>query len=128
LISHRYIGTRYVPNRIDFDQCKPLFESPSEPPFGLLSELPSELPSEPLIEPLSELLFKSLNKLLFELTLDEDIGSLEKFNNYQYNFTVRDSFDNWLSVNIFIHQYYLKHDFGYQIFQNNKDPHDSTVI
>jgi hypothetical protein len=21
LISHRYIGTRYVPDRIDFDQC-----------------------------------------------------------------------------------------------------------
>jgi hypothetical protein len=88
----------------------------SEPLSGSLSEPPSELPSEPLIEPLSEPLSKPLNESLFELTLDEDIDPLEQSNNYQYNLTVGDSFDNWSSVDTFMYQYCLEHGFGYQIF------------
>jgi len=48
--------------------------------------------------------------------------------NYQYNLIVGDCFDDWLSVNAFMHQYCLERDFGYQIFHSDKDPKDPTII
>ncbi|CAI2199785.1 3143_t:CDS:1, partial [Funneliformis geosporum] len=48
-------------------------------------------------------------------------------NNYQYNLTVEDRFDDWISVDTFMHQYCLERCFGYQIFRNDKE-HDPTII
>src|SRR3954470_8389392 len=49
-------------------------------------------------------------------------------NNYQYNLTVGDSFDDWSLVDTFMHQYCLERGFGYQIFRNDKDLNDPTII
>ncbi|CAG8844116.1 13212_t:CDS:2, partial [Gigaspora margarita] len=38
-----------------------------------------------------------------------------------------DPFDDWLSVDTFIHQYCLEHGFGYQIFCNDKDPDNPFI-
>ena len=48
--------------------------------------------------------------------------------NYQYNLAVGDCFDDWLSVDAFMHQYCLERGFGYQIFRSDKDPKDPTII
>ena len=45
---------------------------------------------------------------------------------YQYNLNVGDIFDNWQSVDTFIHQYCLEREFEYQVFRNDKD--DSLII
>src|ERR1051325_3185600 len=47
---------------------------------------------------------------------------------YQYNLHVGDIFDDWQSVNTFIHQYCLERGFGYQVFRNDKDQNDSSII
>ncbi|CAG8803275.1 17775_t:CDS:1, partial [Gigaspora rosea] len=47
---------------------------------------------------------------------------------YQYSLHIGSCFDNWLSVDSFIYNYCLKRGFGYQIFRNNKDPNDPTII
>ena len=49
-------------------------------------------------------------------------------NKYQYNLEVGDCFDDWSSVDTFIHQYCFERGFGYQVFRNDKDPIDSTII
>jgi hypothetical protein len=38
----------------------------------------------------------------------ESISNINSFNNYQYNFTVSDYFNDWLSVDAFIYNYYLE--------------------
>jgi hypothetical protein len=43
------------------------------------------------------------NFLHFESTFN-----INSFDNYKYNFTVNDYFDNWLSVNAFIYNYCLE--------------------
>ncbi|CAG8672965.1 22025_t:CDS:2, partial [Racocetra persica] len=73
------------------------------------------------------------NSLLFE---DDDnfntsSSSLTENDNnpsisYQYNLNVENYFDDWLSVDRFMHNYCLKRGFGYQIFCNDKDPNDSN--
>ncbi|CAG8624074.1 11694_t:CDS:2 [Dentiscutata erythropus] len=47
---------------------------------------------------------------------------------YQYNLRLGSCFDDWLSVDNFIHNYCLEQGFGYQIFRNDKDPNDPTII
>ncbi|CAG8727317.1 18899_t:CDS:2, partial [Dentiscutata erythropus] len=47
---------------------------------------------------------------------------------YQHNLYVNAYFDNWLSVDSFIHNYCLERGFGYQIFCNYKDPNDPIKI
>ena len=49
-------------------------------------------------------------------------------NKYQYNLEVGDCFDDWSSVDTFIHQYCFERGFGYQVFRSDKDPIDSTII
>src|SRR5687768_6937344 len=46
---------------------------------------------------------------------------------YQYNLYIGDSFDDWESVNRFMHEYCLERGFGYQIYRNDKDSHDHTI-
>ncbi|CAG8536388.1 16809_t:CDS:2 [Cetraspora pellucida] len=46
---------------------------------------------------------------------------------YQYNFQEGNTFDNWPSVEMFMHLYCLKCSFGYQVFRNNKDLNDSII-
>ncbi len=48
--------------------------------------------------------------------------------NYRYSLAIGDYFDDWLSVDAFIHQYCLERDFGYQIFHSDKDSKDPTII
>ncbi|CAB5216371.1 unnamed protein product [Rhizophagus irregularis] len=111
---------------------KPLFEIPfgplSEIPSEPLSEIPSELLPEIPFEPLPEVPSKLLPGLLSEplseplpeprfetyFELDENIDSLEQPNNYQYNLAIGDTFDNWESVNIFMHQYCLERGCNYE--------------
>ncbi|CAG8676205.1 12298_t:CDS:1 [Funneliformis caledonium] len=65
---------------------------------------------------------------------DSDIPTFELLNdisnpfNYQYNLAVGDSFDDWLSVDAFMHQYCFERGFGYQIFRSDKDLKDPTII
>ncbi|EXX56204.1 uncharacterized protein OCT59_015133 [Rhizophagus irregularis] len=90
----------------------------SEPPF-VSPVLPFVLPVEPLLT--SDDNFTDIEPLL---PLELSFGN----SNYQYNLAVGDSFDNWLLVNTFMHQYCLERGFKYQIFRNNKDSNDSTII
>ena len=46
---------------------------------------------------------------------------------YQYNLCVGDIFDDWISVDTFIHNYYLERGFGYQVYRNDKDIIDHSV-
>jgi hypothetical protein len=46
--------------------------------------------------------------------------------NYQYILCEGDSFDDWLSVDTFMHKYCLERGFGYQIFRNDKDSNSIT--
>ncbi|CAG8644087.1 7433_t:CDS:2, partial [Racocetra fulgida] len=46
---------------------------------------------------------------------------------YEYKLNVEDVFDDWSSVDTFIHQYCFERGFGYQTFRNDKDPNDSSV-
>lgn len=61
---------------------------------------------------------------------DDNIDPLSSTtsNKYQYNLEVGDCFDDWPSVDTFIHQYCFERGFGYQVFRSDKDPIDSTII
>ncbi|EXX68572.1 hypothetical protein RirG_103920 [Rhizophagus irregularis DAOM 197198w] len=65
-----------------------------------------------------------LDNNFFELT-----SNINSSNNYQYNLTVGDYFDDWSSVDAFIHNYCLERGFGYQICcsDKDKDPNDFTI-
>ncbi|CAG8678894.1 28795_t:CDS:2 [Gigaspora margarita] len=47
--------------------------------------------------------------------------------NYQYNLKEEDTFDDWQSIDKFMHLYCLERGFGYQIFRNDKDPNNSSI-
>jgi hypothetical protein len=59
----------------------------------------------------------------------ESTSNINSLNNYQYNLTVGDYFDDWSSVDAFIHNYCLERGFGYQICHSDKDknPNDFTI-
>src|SRR5581483_10871962 len=40
---------------------------------------------------------------------------------YQYNLCIGDNFDDWESVDRFMHKYCLERGFGYQVSRNDKD-------
>jgi len=74
----------------------------------------------------------SFSLIYFEQSNDsfDEINNSSIFSSltYQYNLYMNDKFDDWLSVNTFMHNYYKKQNFGYQIFHNNKDLNDPTII
>ena len=47
---------------------------------------------------------------------------------YQYNLNVGDTFDDWESVDKFMHGYCLERGFGYQIYRNDKDTNNHAII
>ncbi|CAG8781042.1 1738_t:CDS:1 [Gigaspora rosea] len=47
---------------------------------------------------------------------------------YQYNLSVENYFDDWPFVDRFIHNYCLERGFGYQVFRNDKDLNDPSII
>ncbi|CAG8832163.1 651_t:CDS:2, partial [Gigaspora margarita] len=47
---------------------------------------------------------------------------------YQYNLSVGNYFDDWPSVDRFMHNYCLERGFGYQVFRNDKDLNDPSII
>ena len=102
-------------------------ETPSKPSINpsleLLSEPSLELSPEPFSEPSSE----PSCETPFELPFEEHFESLSE-QVYQYNLTVGDYFDDWQSVDTFMHQYCLERGFGYQVYRNDKDPNDFTII
>ncbi|UZO08139.1 uncharacterized protein OCT59_028403 [Rhizophagus irregularis] len=59
---------------------------------------------------------------------DDNSETLNSSLIYQYNLYVGDIFDNWQSVDAFMHQYCLERRFGYQNFQNDKDSTNSLII
>ncbi|CAB5309920.1 unnamed protein product [Rhizophagus irregularis] len=91
-----------------------------------LSEPPFVSPVLPFVSPVEPLLTSDDNFTDIEtsLPLEPSFGN----SNYQYNLAVGDSFDDWLLVDTFMHQYCLERGFGYQIFRNDKDPNNSTII
>ena len=46
---------------------------------------------------------------------------------YQFNLNVGDTFNDWISVDTFIHNYCLERGFGYQISRNDKDSNDHSI-
>ncbi|PKK57564.1 hypothetical protein RhiirC2_797799 [Rhizophagus irregularis] len=50
------------------------------------------------------------------------------FSIYQYNLHIGDMFDDWMSVDKFMYNYCLKREFGYQIYRNDKDINDHSII
>jgi len=59
-----------------------------------------------LFNNISNFLFNDISNSSFNDISDFDIPNFELF--YQYNLTVGNCFDDWLSVDAFMHQYYLK--------------------
>jgi hypothetical protein len=111
-----------------FNDVFPNINSPYEPfdtdfttSFKPRSELP-EPSKSPSISP-DELSLESP-----ELTSDIPLEAPLNDNNYQYNLAVGDFFDDWLLVDTFMHQYCLERGFGYQIYRNDKDSEDPTII
>ena len=49
------------------------------------------------------------------------------YSTYQYNLAIGSSFDDWKSVDRFIHEYCLERGFGYQVYRNDKDLNDHTI-
>ncbi|CAB5211331.1 unnamed protein product [Rhizophagus irregularis] len=97
------------------------------PSLELLSESSLELSPESSSEPSSESSSESSCETPFELPFEEHFESLSE-QIYQYNLTVGDYFDDWQSVDTFMHQYCLERGFGYQVYRNDKDPNDFTII
>ena len=46
---------------------------------------------------------------------------------YQYNLRIGDKFDDWSSVDKFMHNYCLERGFGYQVSQNDKDLNNHSI-
>src|SRR5581483_6426137 len=100
----------------------PLSLKPSKPP-SVSSVLPSA------VSPVDKLSLTLDNNFTdIELPLTSELDSYSNNCSYQYNLAVGDSFDDWSLVDTFMHQYCLERGFGYQIFRNDKDPNDSTII
>ena len=61
--------------------------------------------------------------------IDDNFESISNLNSndYQYNLAEGDYFDDWESVDIFMHKYCLERGFGYQICRNEKNPNDFTI-
>ncbi|CAB5359713.1 unnamed protein product [Rhizophagus irregularis] len=85
-------------------------------------------------EPLSNDNFTNINispnpEQLLDDNFFETTSNINSSNNYQYNLTVGDYFDDWSSVDAFIHNYCLERGFGYQICRSDKDkdPNDFTI-
>ncbi|CAB5345802.1 unnamed protein product [Rhizophagus irregularis] len=102
-------------------------ETPSKPSINPSLELLSEPSLELSPEPSSELSSEPSCETPFELPFEEHFESLSE-QIYQYNLTVGDYFDDWQSVDTFMHQYCLERGFGYQVYRNDKDPNDFTII
>ena len=60
--------------------------------------------------------------------LNETSSHIVTSEEYQYNLHVGDNFDDWESVDTFIHQYCLERGFGDQVFRNDKDSKDHSII
>ncbi|CAB4434526.1 unnamed protein product [Rhizophagus irregularis] len=98
------------------------FKPSINPSLELLFKSSLELSPEPSSEPS----FKSSCRTPFELPFEDHFESLSE-QIYQYNLTVGDYFDDWQSVDTFIHQYCLEKEFGYQFYRNNKDSNDFGI-
>ena len=113
----------------------PLSLKPSKPP-SISSVLPSAVSPVDKLSLTSDNNFTDIELLLnldnnftdIELPLTSELDSYSNNCSYQYNLAVGDSFDDWSLVDTFMHQYCLERGFGYQIFRNDKDPNDSTII
>src|SRR5215469_5863687 len=64
-----------------------------------------------------------------EQLIDDNFESISNLNSndYLYNLAEGDYFNDWESVNIFMHKYCLERGFGYQICRSKKDPNDFTI-
>ena len=73
----------------------------------------------------------SSSSTYFEQSNDgfDEINNSSTFSSltYQYNLHTDDKFDDWSSVDTFIHNYCRERSFGYQIFRNDKDSNDPTI-
>ncbi|CAG8845476.1 25575_t:CDS:2, partial [Gigaspora margarita] len=78
-------------------------------------------------------LFKDGSNSLYDDNFITNSSLLTKNDNnlstsYQYNLSVGNYFDDWPSVNRFIYNYCLEQDFEYQVFRNDKDLNDPSII
>ncbi|GBC53931.1 protein FAR1-RELATED SEQUENCE 5-like [Rhizophagus irregularis DAOM 181602=DAOM 197198] len=75
-----------------------------------------------VVEPLSN----AIESIKLSEPLSNDTSTSD-YSTYQYNLTIGNSFDDWESVDRFIHKYCLERGFGYQVYQNDKDLNDHTI-
>ncbi|CAB4423179.1 unnamed protein product [Rhizophagus irregularis] len=90
------------------------------PPNNFLEE-PIEPPINSPIKPFIESLIEPLTEPQSPCT--DNLNTT----NYQYKHCVGDNFDDWLSVDTFMHKYCQERGFGYQIFRNDKDQNDRSI-
>ncbi|PKC53740.1 hypothetical protein RhiirA1_478655, partial [Rhizophagus irregularis] len=99
-------------------------KTPSKPSINSSLELLSEPSLKLSSEPFSEPSFEPFCETPFKLPFENDFESLSE-QVYQYNFTIGDYFNDWQSVDTFIHQ---ERGFKYQVYQNNKNPNNFAII
>ncbi|UZO16423.1 uncharacterized protein OCT59_007811 [Rhizophagus irregularis] len=75
-----------------------------------------------VVEPLSN----AIESIKLSEPLSNDTSTSD-YSTYQYNLTIGNSFDDWESVDRFIHEYCLERGFGYQVYRNDKDLNDHTI-
>ncbi|UZO28587.1 uncharacterized protein OCT59_022104 [Rhizophagus irregularis] len=75
-----------------------------------------------VVEPLSN----AIESIELSEPLSNDTSTSD-YSTYQYNLTIGNSFDDWESVDRFIHEYCLERGFGYQVYRNDKDLNDHTI-
>jgi hypothetical protein len=114
------------PNNILLENCLPVFDNRLEEFYNKQDSFESY--SNDTIEPnLTLLNINSPNNNILDV-FDNNLETSHSSSIYQYNLHIGDVFDDWKSVDTFIHQYCLERGFGYQIFRNDKDQTDSSII
>lgn len=115
-----------IPN---FAQMPPSFSNTGIfPNSGLLTSDPLDIPNSDLFDISSDSGLLEIDDISEPDNMDLLVSSSNSVNNYQYNLTVGDCFDDWSSVDRFMHQYCFERGFGYQIFRSDKDPNDPNII
>ncbi|CAB4423846.1 unnamed protein product [Rhizophagus irregularis] len=100
--------------------------TPPKSPEYFFNELEENVLENIITPPKSpEHLFNELEEKPTELF--DGLNDSLNCSSYQYNLCVGDSFDNWTSVDTFLHNYCLERGFEYQVFRNDKDANNRSI-
>ncbi|CAB5180087.1 uncharacterized protein OCT59_007363 [Rhizophagus irregularis] len=76
----------------------------------------------------SEYFFNELEENVLENIITSSKSPEHLFNELEEELTeLFDSFDDWTSVDTFLHNYCLERGFGYQVFRNDKDANNHSI-